>query len=98
MLLQILDDGRLTDSKGRVVSFKNTVIIMTSNAGASRINKMQKLGFSSEGEKGEYEKMKEDITEELKAQFKPNSLTAWTRSSSSINFPRRTPRRSATFS
>ena len=74
VLLQILDDGRLTDSKGRVVSFKNTVIIMTSNAGASRINKMQKLGFSSEGEKGEYEKMKEDITEELKAQFKPEFL------------------------
>ncbi len=74
VLLQILDDGRLTDSKGRVVSFKNTVIIMTSNVGASKVNKMQRLGFASADNSGEYEKMKDDISEELKAQFKPEFL------------------------
>ncbi len=74
VLLQILDDGRLTDSKGRVVSFKNTVIIMTSNVGASKVNKMQRLGFAAADNAGEYEKMKDDITEELKAQFKPEFL------------------------
>ncbi len=74
VLLQILDDGRLTDSKGRVVSFKNTVIIMTSNVGASKVNKMQRLGFAAADESGEYEKMKDDISEELKAQFKPEFL------------------------
>lgn len=74
VLLQILDDGRLSDSKGRVVSFKNTVIIMTSNVGASKVKKMQKLGFAAQDAGGEYDKMKDDITEELKAQFKPEFL------------------------
>lgn len=74
VLLQILDDGRLSDSKGRVVSFKNTVIIMTSNVGASKVKKMQKLGFAAQEAGGEYDKMKDDITEELKAQFKPEFL------------------------
>ena len=74
VLLQILDDGRLTDSKGRVVSFKNTVIIMTSNVGASKVNKMQRLGFAAADDAGEYEKMKDDISEELKVQFKPEFL------------------------
>ena len=74
VLLQILDDGRLTDSKVRVVSFKNTVIIMTSNVGAGNVNKMTRLGFSASEDSDEYEKMKDSITEELKTQFKPEFL------------------------
>ncbi len=76
ILLQILDDGRLTDSKGRTVDFKNTVIIMTSNVGATSIKKQNVLGFSAadEEEKEEYEKMKETIMEELKRTFRPEFL------------------------
>ncbi len=75
VLLQILDDGRLTDSKGRVVNFKNTIIIMTSNVGASRIKKMSNFGFASgdEAEAG-YDNMKDNINEALKEQFKPEFL------------------------
>ncbi len=76
VLLQILDDGRLTDSKGRTVDFKNTVIIMTSNIGATSLKKQNVLGFSAVGneEKEEYEKMKEIIVEELKRTFRPEFL------------------------
>ncbi len=76
ILLQILDDGRLTDSKGRTVDFKNTVIIMTSNVGASSIRKQNVLGFATvvDEDKEEYEKMKETITEELKKTFRPEFL------------------------
>ena len=76
ILLQILDDGRLTDSKGRTVDFKNTVIIMTSNVGATSLKKQNVLGFSAgvEEEKEEYEKMKETIMEELKRTFRPEFL------------------------
>ncbi len=78
VLLQILDDGRLTDSKGRVVSFKNTIIIMTSNIGASQAGEMRRLGFAggdeSKEQDAEYDRMKEKITEELKKQFKPEFL------------------------
>ncbi|NLV89377.1 MAG: ATP-dependent Clp protease ATP-binding subunit [Tissierellia bacterium] len=76
VLLQILDDGRLTDSKGRTVDFKNTVIIMTSNVGATSIRKQNVLGFSpvQEDNRAEYEKMKETITEELKRTFRPEFL------------------------
>ena len=76
ILLQILDDGRLTDSKGRTVDFKNTVIIMTSNVGATSLKKQNVLGFSVgvEEEKEEYEKMKETIMEELKKTFRPEFL------------------------
>ncbi len=75
ILLQILDDGRLTDSKGRTVDFKNTVIIMTSNVGATSIKKQNVLGFSVvEEEKEEYEKMKETILEELRRTFRPEFL------------------------
>ncbi len=78
ILLQILDDGRLSDSKGRVVSFKNTIIIMTSNVGAGKVNEMRRLGFSggaeSDADMAEYDRMKEKITEELKTQFKPEFL------------------------
>lgn len=77
ILLQILDDGRLTDAKGRTVDFKNTVIIMTSNVGASTIKKQRTLGFSSgtsDEEKDEYEKMKENVMAELKRTFRPEFL------------------------
>ncbi|MEL7648245.1 MAG: ATP-dependent Clp protease ATP-binding subunit [Sedimentibacter sp.] len=77
ILLQILDDGRLTDAKGRTVDFKNTVIIMTSNVGASTIKKQRTMGFSSGStneEKDEYEKMKENVMTELKQTFRPEFL------------------------
>ena len=79
ILLQILDDGRLTDSKGRSIDFKNTIIIMTSNVGATTINKQKTLGFSSnkddkEKAKDQYDKMKENIMGELKKQFRPEFL------------------------
>jgi len=76
ILLQILDDGRLTDSKGRTVDFKNTLIIMTSNVGAQLIKKQTTLGFTPEGEedKASYEKMKENILDELKKSFRPEFL------------------------
>ncbi len=73
VLLQILDDGRLTDSKGRVVNFKNTIIIMTSNVGASQIKKMSNFGFTSSENDG-YDNMKDSINEALKEQFKPEFL------------------------
>ncbi len=74
VLLQILDDGRLTDSRGRVVSFKNTVIIMTSNVGAHQVKEVGVLGFRTEEEESEYEKMREQINDALKAQFRPEFL------------------------
>ncbi len=77
ILLQILDDGRLTDAQGRTVDFKNTVVIMTSNVGAHTIRKQKTLGFTvSEDDlaKNEYEKMKENIMEELRRTFRPEFL------------------------
>ncbi len=76
MLLQILDDGRLTDSRGRVVDFKNTIIIMTSNVGARNIEHSNKLGFSvgEDESKDRYEKMKEVVMEEMKKAFRPEFL------------------------
>ncbi len=76
ILLQILEDGRLTDGKGKVVDFKNTIIIMTSNVGASTLKKQKSLGFAISENKvsSEYEKMKENIMEELKRSFKPEFL------------------------
>ena len=74
ILLQILDDGRLTDSHGKVVNFKNTVIIMTSNIGARIITDKKRLGFASEErvkEKNEYEETKKEVLAELKKQFRP---------------------------
>ena len=73
ILLQILDDGRLTDSKGRVINFNNTIIIMTSNVGASQIKKMSNFGFSSSDDDG-YDNMKDNINEALREQFKPEFL------------------------
>ena len=76
IMLQILDDGRLTDSKGRHINFKNTIIIMTSNVGASMITNTQKLGFSVSGDdkKDKYEKLKDTVNEELKKAFRPEFL------------------------
>lgn len=74
ILLQILDDGRLSDSRGRVVDFKNTIIIMTSNNGVSQLSKMRKLGFSGGGSEEEYADMKDRLTESLKESFKPEFL------------------------
>ncbi len=75
ILLQVLDDGHITDSKGRKVSFKNTVIIMTSNAGASRIVDPKNLGFATEtSPEQDYKKMKEGVMEEVKRLFKPEFI------------------------
>ena len=74
ILLQVLDNGRLTDAKGRTVNFKNTVIILTSNVGAQHIDKMQKLGFAEAGEKESYENVKEKLTNSLKDYFRPEFL------------------------
>ncbi len=74
ILLQILDDGRLSDSKGRVVSFKNTVLIMTSNVGAHKVKEVGTLGFRSPEEENAYEDMKEDIRDALKEKFRPEFL------------------------
>ncbi len=76
IMLQILDDGRLTDAKGRHINFKNTVIIMTSNVGASMISTAGKLGFSTAetAKQDKYEKLKETVNEELKKAFRPEFL------------------------
>ena len=75
ILLQVLDDGRITDSQGRTVDFKNTVIIMTSNAGAGSIVSPKRLGFASvDDEKRSYEAMKSSVMEEVKRVFKPEFL------------------------
>ena len=75
ILLQVLDDGHITDSQGRKVDFKNTIIIMTSNAGAQAIVEPKKLGFASgNDEKQNYERMKGSVMEEVRRIFKPEFL------------------------
>jgi len=74
ILLQIFEDGRLTDSRGRMVSFKNTIIIMTSNLGSDYINKMSSIGFNTREELEQRESMKEKITDSLKEAFRPEFL------------------------
>ncbi|MGN1313448.1 MAG: ATP-dependent Clp protease ATP-binding subunit [Lachnospiraceae bacterium] len=75
ILLQVLDDGHITDSKGRKVNFKNTILIMTSNAGANRIIEPKNLGFGSSGDQNkDYERMKSNVMEEVKRLFKPEFL------------------------
>lgn len=76
ILLQILEDGRLTDSKGRTVDFKNTIIIMTSNVGANLLKKQTTLGFmaSENVDKASYEKMKDTVMDELRKSFRPEFL------------------------
>ncbi len=75
ILLQVLDNGRLTDTKGRVVNFKNTVIILTSNIGAQYIDKMEKIGFTSDStDKSKYNDVKGKVMESLKDYFRPEFL------------------------
>jgi ATP-dependent Clp protease ATP-binding subunit ClpC len=75
ILLQVLDDGHITDSQGRKVSFKNTIIIMTSNAGAQNIIEPKRLGFTSvSDEKEDYKRMKEGVMDEVKKIFKPEFI------------------------
>ena len=76
IMLQILDDGRLTDSKGRHINFKNTIIIMTSNVGASMIATQSKLGFTTaeDEKKDKYEKLKDTVNEEMKKAFRPEFI------------------------
>ena len=74
MLLQVLDDGRLTDSVGHVVDFKNTILIMTSNLGTSFIGKRSAPGFLAEGDETTYERMKEKVLDELKRAFRPEFI------------------------
>ena len=74
ILLQVLDDGRLTDGKGRVVNFKNAIIIMTSNIGSEYIQKMESLGFSNNTSEKDYAETKERVLEALKNHFRPEFL------------------------
>ncbi|MCR5520828.1 MAG: ATP-dependent Clp protease ATP-binding subunit [Lachnospiraceae bacterium] len=75
LLLQVLDDGHVTDAQGRKISFKNSVIIMTSNAGAQRIISPKTLGFASGGDaEADYRKMQEGVMEEVRKLFKPEFL------------------------
>ncbi|GGB49752.1 AAA domain-containing protein [Virgibacillus dakarensis] len=74
ILLQVLEDGRLTDSKGRVVDFRNTVLIMTSNVGASELKRNKYVGFNLGEEGQEYKDMKSKVMEELKKAFRPEFL------------------------
>lgn len=74
ILLQVLEDGRLTDSKGRLVDFRNTVMIMTSNVGASELQNNRYVGFNLEDEGKEHKDMKEKVTEEMKKTFRPEFL------------------------
>ena len=75
VLLQVLDNGRLTDSKGRTVNFKNTIIIMTSNIGANYIDKMEKMGFGERDKSGgDYANVKEKVMEAMKDFFRPEFL------------------------
>ena len=76
ILLQILEDGRLTDGQGKTVDFKNTIIIMTSNVGSNLLKKERTIGFSagSDAEKDEYDRMKDNVMDELKRNFRPEFL------------------------
>ena len=75
ILLQVLDDGHITDSQGRKIDFRNTVIIMTSNAGAKAIVEPKKLGFAAkEDPQDDYKKMKSNVMDEVKQLFRPEFL------------------------
>ncbi len=74
VLLQVLDEGRLTDSKGRVVNFRNTIIILTSNLGSSFIEKMESLGFNNKTKVDEYSQTKDKVLDALKEHFRPEFL------------------------
>jgi ATP-dependent Clp protease ATP-binding subunit ClpC len=74
ILLQVLEDGRLTDSKGRTVDFRNTIVIMTSNVGADALKRGKHLGFNVQDENAQYKDMKGRVMEELKKSFRPEFL------------------------
>ena len=74
MLLQILEEGKLTDNVGRTVDFRNTVILLTSNVGAQLVSSQANIGFTKPTEEGDYDAMKETIMEEAKRAFKPEFL------------------------
>ncbi|MEK7060339.1 MAG: AAA family ATPase [Patescibacteria group bacterium] len=74
MLLQVIDEGRLTDGKGRVVNFKNTIIILTSNIGSQFVEKMESIGFSNKSDKEDYSNMKEKVMEAMKDHFRPEFI------------------------
>lgn len=74
MLLQVIDEGRLTDGKGRVVNFKNAIIILTSNIGSQFVEKMESIGFSNNSDKQDYSRTKEKVLEALKDHFRPEFL------------------------
>ena len=74
VLLQVLDEGRMTDGKGRPVNFKNTIIILTSNIGSQHIEKMEAIGFSNNSVKDNYQQTKEKVLESLKDHFRPEFL------------------------
>ena len=74
VLLQVIDEGRLTDGKGRVVNFKNTIIVLTSNIGSQFVEKMESIGFSNRGAQEDYGNMKEKVMEALKDNFRPEFL------------------------
>ncbi|OGI74474.1 ATP-dependent chaperone ClpB [Candidatus Nomurabacteria bacterium RIFCSPHIGHO2_02_FULL_41_18] len=74
MLLQVIDEGRLTDGKGRVVNFKNTIIILTSNIGSQFVERMESIGFSNKSEKEDYGEIKEKVLEALKDHFRPEFI------------------------
>src|SRR5256885_9203782 len=74
MLLQILEEGKLTDNVGRVVNFRNTIILMTSNVGAETIRKNSTLGFSPINDETSYERMRDKIMDEAKRLFRPEFL------------------------
>jgi ATP-dependent Clp protease ATP-binding subunit ClpB len=74
VLLQVLDDGRLTDAKGRVINFKNSIIVMTSNIGSEYIQKMETIGFHNNNEEKEYTQTKEKVESALKDHFRPEFL------------------------
>ena len=74
MLLQVIDEGRLTDGKGRIVNFKNTIIILTSNIGSQFVEKMESIGFSNNSDHEDYSNMKDKVLEALKDNFRPEFL------------------------
>jgi ATP-dependent Clp protease ATP-binding subunit ClpC len=74
MLLQVIDEGRLTDGKGRIVNFKNTIIILTSNIGSQFVEKMESIGFSNKNEREDYTQTKDKVLEALKDNFRPEFI------------------------
>mgnify|MGYP001618545854 FL=1 len=74
MLLQMIDEGRLTDGKGRVVNFKNAIIILTSNIGSQFISKMESIGFSNNSDKKDYSQIKDKVIEAMKDHFRPEFI------------------------